>query len=215
MAGHNVTLVCLPSEADIINAEGTRIRLPVRNGSQVEIASRDLPGRISAATTSQVDPSDFDLVGLAMQDRNMAPGRSRTARRDGACESAVHVDHEHAAASLSEAHSGPRRVEAEALLHRCQRVGELRSRAADLVQPRSAGLPSARRKAERLQVTLPTNFKVARFDSDAHTAMLRRMQADIEAIRFETSDGPIELRSSSRSTIRCSYRWPSGHAAHR
>jgi hypothetical protein len=42
-------------------------------------------------------------------------------------------------------------------------------------------------------VTLPTNFKVARFDSDDHTAMLRRMQADIEAVRYDTGDGKIEL----------------------
>ena len=36
-----------------------------------------------------------------------------------------------------------------------------------------------------LQVRLPTNFKAARFDSDAHTAMLRQLAADIEAARFE------------------------------
>ena len=35
-----------------------------------------------------------------------------------------------------------------------------------------------------LQVTLPTNFKVARFDSEERTAMLRRLQADIEAVRY-------------------------------
>jgi hypothetical protein len=44
-----------------------------------------------------------------------------------------------------------------------------------------------------LQVSLPTNFKAARFESDAHTAILRQMQADIEAIRFDTSEGAIEL----------------------
>jgi hypothetical protein len=44
-----------------------------------------------------------------------------------------------------------------------------------------------------LQVSLPTNFKVARFDSDDHTAMLRQLQADIEAVRFDPGDGPIEL----------------------
>jgi hypothetical protein len=32
-------------------------------------------------------------------------------------------------------------------------------------------------------VTLPTNFKVARFASDVQTAVLRRLQDDIEAIR--------------------------------
>ena len=44
-----------------------------------------------------------------------------------------------------------------------------------------------------LQVTLPTNFKVARFDSEAYTAMLRRMEAEIEAIRYDTGDGKSEL----------------------
>ena len=44
-----------------------------------------------------------------------------------------------------------------------------------------------------LQVTLPTNFKAARFDCDKHTAMLRRMQADIEAIRYDAGGDKIEL----------------------
>ena len=34
-----------------------------------------------------------------------------------------------------------------------------------------------------LQVTLPTNFKAARFDSDADTQILRDMQEDIENVR--------------------------------
>ena len=28
LAGHNVTLVCLPAEAQLINKEGTRVRMP-------------------------------------------------------------------------------------------------------------------------------------------------------------------------------------------
>jgi len=44
-----------------------------------------------------------------------------------------------------------------------------------------------------LQVTLPTNFKVARFDSDKSTAMLREMAADIEAARYDPGGGPIQL----------------------
>src|SRR6185437_9223700 len=48
-------------------------------------------------------------------------------------------------------------------------------------------------KVNVLQVTLPTNFKVARFESEANTAILRRMQEDIEAVRYDAGDGPIEL----------------------
>src|SRR5213075_3177589 len=39
----------------------------------------------------------------------------------------------------------------------------------------------------------PTNFKVARFDSDQSTAILRQMEADIEAARYDPGDGPIQL----------------------
>src|SRR2546429_3557251 len=48
-------------------------------------------------------------------------------------------------------------------------------------------------KINVLQVRLPTNFKSARFPSDAHTAILRRLEADIEASRFDTGSGRIEL----------------------
>jgi hypothetical protein len=49
-------------------------------------------------------------------------------------------------------------------------------------------------KANVLQVTLPTNFKVARFGSDAHTAMLRDMQNGIEAVRHEGMELPVKLK---------------------
>ena len=44
-----------------------------------------------------------------------------------------------------------------------------------------------------LQVTLPTNFKDARFDSDKSTAILRQLEKDIEAVRFDAAEGKIEL----------------------
>src|SRR5437763_13698332 len=68
-AGHEIKLVCLPAEADLINAEGFRVRMPVRGRTeQIEIDSRQLPGKISAAGTNDVNTSDYDIVGLAMQD---------------------------------------------------------------------------------------------------------------------------------------------------
>jgi hypothetical protein len=44
-----------------------------------------------------------------------------------------------------------------------------------------------------LQVTLPTNFKAARFERDQHTAILQRMQEDIEALRFDMGGNSTEL----------------------
>ncbi|MDP1718581.1 MAG: hypothetical protein Q8L40_10940, partial [Burkholderiales bacterium] len=54
-------------------------------------------------------------------------------------------------------------------------------------------------KVNVLQVRLPTNFKSARFDSEAHTAILRQLEADIEAVRFDAGDGkkielPVKLK---------------------
>jgi hypothetical protein len=48
-------------------------------------------------------------------------------------------------------------------------------------------------KVNVLQVRLPTNFKAARFDADAPTALLRQLQADIEAVRYDDAGTPIEL----------------------
>ena len=45
-----------------------------------------------------------------------------------------------------------------------------------------------------LQVRLATNFKAARFDSDAHTALLRELAADVEAVRFEGMELPVKLK---------------------
>jgi hypothetical protein len=59
--GHEVKLVCLPAEADLINSEGFRVRMPVRGrAEQVEIDSRKLPGKVSAGGTGDVSPSDYD-----------------------------------------------------------------------------------------------------------------------------------------------------------
>src|SRR3978361_801605 len=68
-AGHEVKLVCLPAEADLINSEGFRVRMPVRGRKeQIVIDSREQPGKIAAAGTGDVNPADYDLVGLAMQE---------------------------------------------------------------------------------------------------------------------------------------------------
>src|SRR6185295_5570033 len=48
-------------------------------------------------------------------------------------------------------------------------------------------------KVNVLQVRLPTNFKAARFDSDAHTAILRQLEADVESARYDDGGKKIEL----------------------
>jgi hypothetical protein len=49
-------------------------------------------------------------------------------------------------------------------------------------------------KMNVLQVRLPTNFKSARFPSDEHTALLKQLEADIEAARFDKMELPVKLK---------------------
>ncbi|MFY9692501.1 MAG: hypothetical protein WAK35_02025, partial [Xanthobacteraceae bacterium] len=67
--GHSIHLVCLPAEADLINAEGFKVRLPVRGRKDpVLLESRKLPGKVTAGPAAGVDPKQYDLVGLCMQE---------------------------------------------------------------------------------------------------------------------------------------------------
>ena len=69
MAGHNVTLVCRKKTADLINRDGTEVRIKLRDEAMHRaIFSRNLPGTLDAATPADVDLSRYDLVGLAMQE---------------------------------------------------------------------------------------------------------------------------------------------------
>src|SRR5579871_2373766 len=61
--GHSVHLICLPAEADLINSEGFRVRMPIRGRKDpVEIDSRKLPGKVTAGGVDSANPADYDLV---------------------------------------------------------------------------------------------------------------------------------------------------------
>jgi hypothetical protein len=62
-----------------------------------------------------------------------------------------------------------------------------------LCSPDPQAIRPPEEKVNVLQVTLPTNFKVARFDDDKHTAILRQLEKDIDAVRFDAPEGRIEL----------------------
>jgi hypothetical protein len=54
-------------------------------------------------------------------------------------------------------------------------------------------------KANELLVTLPTNFKVAKFDNEKGNVILRQLESDIDAVRYDPGDGvkielPVKLR---------------------
>jgi hypothetical protein len=193
--GHSVKLVCLPAEADLINAEGFRVRMPIRGRKdQIQIDSRKLPGRVSAAGANDVDPRDYDLIGLAMQEPQYGSHGVRELL-NAIAESRVPC--------MSIMNMPPlpymRRIPG-------LDINGLKSAytAPDVWDNFDAGSltlcspdPQAVRPPEEavnvLQVTLPTNFKVARFDDEKSNDILRQLQRDIDAVRFDTPEGKIEL----------------------
>ena len=79
LAGHNVTLVCRNNTAELINRDGTEVRITLRDeATHRAIFSHDLPGKLDATAPADVDLSRYELVGLAMQERNTATMRSRS-----------------------------------------------------------------------------------------------------------------------------------------
>jgi hypothetical protein len=193
--GHSVKLVCLPAEAELINAEGFRVRMPVRGRKdQIEIDSRKLPGKVSAGGPSGIDPKDYDLVGLAMQEPQYgSPGvrelLEAVAKSRVPCMSIMNMpplpyvkripglDYD----ALKIAYTDP------------SVWNSFDPGTCTLCSPDPQAIRPPEEKVNVLQVTLPTNFKVARFDDEASTAILHKLQDDIEAVRFETPEGRIEL----------------------
>src|SRR2546423_2539992 len=69
MAGHNVTLVCRTKTAELINRDGTEVRIKLRDEAvHRAIFSRDLPRKLDAITPHKVDLSPYDLVALSMHE---------------------------------------------------------------------------------------------------------------------------------------------------
>src|ERR1700752_5109680 len=69
MAGHNVTLVCRKKTAELINRDGTEVRIKLPDeGLPRAFFSRDLPGKLAPTEPQAVDISRYDLVALAMQE---------------------------------------------------------------------------------------------------------------------------------------------------
>ena len=195
LAGHSVKLVCTKPTADLINRDGTVVRFPIRGReTPVEIASKGLPGKLSASAPYAVDPGEFDLVVLGMQESQYGSegvrelmGRVASAR----------------VPSLAIMNMPP--------LPYLERIPGLSTGSLtqcytdpsvwESFEPGLVTLASPDPQAYRppdegknvLQVGLPTNFKTARFDSEEHTAMLRSLEADIDGARYDPGDGPIEI----------------------
>ncbi|HZT49241.1 MAG TPA: hypothetical protein VFA64_14800 [Hyphomicrobiaceae bacterium] len=193
--GHKIHFVCLPAEADLINAEGFRVRLPVKGRKDpVVLDSRKLPGKVTAGPAAGINPKDYDLVGLAMQEpQYRSPGvrelLDAVARSRVPCMSIMNMpplpyvkripglDYE----ALKPAYTDPSVWD------------NFDPNCITLNSPDPQAIRPPEEKVNVLMVTLPTNFKVAKFADEKSTAILRQLEAEIDAVRFDTGDGKIEL----------------------
>ncbi len=195
LAGHNVKLLCLPAEADLINKEGTRIRLPIRGrDGVVELNSKDGPGTLSAGGTDDINPGDYDLIGLAMQEpQYRSPGVKElldmVAKSGVPCMSIMNMPPPPYLKRIPGLDVGK-------LGHCYTDASVWDNFNPDLITLASPDAQAFRPPTEPvnvLQVGLPTNFKVARFTSDAHTQILHDLEKSIQDIRFDVDGEKIEL----------------------
>jgi len=195
LAGHPVTLVCTRGTAELINREGTLVRLPVRGrDAPVEIHSRDIDTALKAATPDQVEPSDYDLVVFAMQEPQYDSDgvrelMGRIADSKVPCMAIMNMPPLCYLARIPA-------LDTESL-RKCFTNPTVWDKFEPGLVTLASPDPQAFRPPEEgknvLQVGLPTNFKVSRFEDDAHTAILRQLEQDIEAIRYPVDDGTVEL----------------------
>ena len=195
LAGHSVTFICTPPTAELINREGTLVRFPVRGReAPVEISSTGLEGKISASAPEGVDPGEFDLVVLGMQEAQYSSEgvrelMGRIAEVGAPCLAIMNMPPLPYLERIPGLSTG-------ALMQCYTDPGVWEGFDPGLVTLASPD-PQAFRPPDEaknvLQVGLPTNFKAARFEDEEHTTMLRNLQADIEGIRFDPGDGAIEI----------------------
>ncbi|HYS24486.1 MAG TPA: hypothetical protein VEP46_02755 [Vicinamibacterales bacterium] len=195
MAGHRVTLVCTQSTADLINREGTIVRLPIKGREGLlDVPSKKLPGALSAATPEAVDPGRFDLIVLGMQEAQYGASgvrelTQRVARSRKPCLAIMNMP----PLPYLERIPGLSTDGLEACYADPAVWKEFDPAMVTLASPDPQAFRPPDQPKNVLQVGLPTNFKAARFDSEEATQILRNLEADIDAARYDPGDGPIEI----------------------
>src|ERR1700742_2252549 len=192
---HKIHHICLPAEADLINAEGIKVRLPVRGRKDpVLLDSQKLPGKVTASGAQGVNPNDYDLICLAMQEpQYRSPGvrelLDAVAKSKKPCMSIMNMP------PLAYMRRLPG-LDAETLKPAYTDASVWDSFDPERVtlcspDPQAIGPPDE--PVNLLMVTLPTNFKVAKFKDPAANALLEQLEKDIDAVRFDAPEGKIEL----------------------
>jgi hypothetical protein len=196
MAGHDVTLVCRHATADLINSQGTEVRIkPKGENTHRAIRSADLPGRLDAQTPEHVDPSGYDLVVLAMQEPQylhhaMQTLLTRVAAAQRPCLSLMNMPPLPYLKRIAAIDAGA----AEAAYAKAGAWDRFDPQLVTLCSPDPQAARPPDELANVLQVNLATNFKAAKFASPAYNEILTTLANDIDAARLDGLDVPVKLR---------------------
>lgn len=196
MAGHNVTLVCRQKTADLINREGTEVRIKLRDEPEHRaIFSRDLPGKLDASPPEHVDVSRYDLVGLAMQEPQYTNHTIRVlmvkiAEARLPCLSIMNMP----PLPYLKRIDALKDVDLDEAFTNAQVWERFEPGTVTLCSPDPQAFRPPEEGANVLHVGLPTNFKAATFEDEAHNELLRELEADIDAVRLDGHDVPVKLK---------------------
>src|ERR1700710_2588906 len=196
MAGHNVTLVCRRNTAELINRDGTEVRIKLRDEpAHRAIFSRDWPGKWDAPPPQNVDLSRYDLVALAMQEPQYTNHTIRVlmikiAAAKLPCFSIMNMP------------PLPYLKRIPALAEMDLEESYTNALVWERFEPGLVSLcspdPQAFRPPEEepivLHVGLPTNFKASAFADEKHNKVLRELEADIDAVTLDGHDVPVKLK---------------------
>jgi hypothetical protein len=196
MAGHNVTLVCRQKTADLINRDGTEVRIKLRDEpNHRSIFSRDLPGKLDAMPPQSVDVSRYDMVGLAMQEPQYTNHTIRTlmvkiAAANLPCLSIMNMPPLPYLKRIGKLEG----MDLEEAYTNASVWERFKPGLVTLCSPDPQAFRPPEEAANVLHVGLPTNFKAAAFADDAHNKVLRELEADIDAVKLDGQDVPVKLK---------------------
>jgi hypothetical protein len=196
MAGHNVTLVCRRKTADLINRDGTEVRIKLRDEAMHRaIFSRDLPGKLDATTPGEVNVSRYDLVGLAMQEPQYTNHSIRVlmikiAEAKLPCLSIMNMPPLPYLKRIAALEG----MDLEEAYTNASVWERFKPGLVTLCSPDPQAFRPPEEAPNVLHVGLPTNFKAAAFADEAHNKMMRELEADIDAVKLDGHDVPVKLK---------------------
>ena len=196
MAGHDVTLICRPEAAKLINTEGTIVRIKLRDeDNHRAFRSTDFDGQLAAAIPDDAAPEEYDMIAFAMQEPQYSAAEisrllKRVAQSDKPCISIMNMPPPPYLKRIS----GLKDMDLTPCFDNIGVWGDFNPENVTLCSPDPQAFIPEEEKSNVLHVGLPTNFKAANFSNAAHSALLGQIEADIANVRIDGKDVPVKLR---------------------